>query len=264
MGILDKGAEPTYLMGSLWPAVEMVEKERQVFNASTNSMQTIAFTRTNVQDTYNHLMNGVDVADQLRDAYPLDRPWVRTRKWWFAVWMWAVGVAITNAYLIYKAKHADAQERAKQQDGNYRPVKSMSHRQFIEELCRDLDYWGSRGRKRRSSEGSQASQGSTCSTESGGKKKRGRYLTKATMAATRHQRGRNHGEHTFDVVASRGIQCQYCRYRQREHLQTNCSKAALKCRGCDVHLCLTCWGPFHMLDDGDEADDEAESSEDDE
>ena len=46
-------------------------------------------------------MNSTDIADQLRGNYRPDR-WMRQRKWWWAFFIWAIGVAGVNAYRIYE------------------------------------------------------------------------------------------------------------------------------------------------------------------
>ena len=51
-------------------------------------------------DTYNNTMGHVDLADQLQGTYRPD-VWVRNRKWWWSIWFWALGVMLTNAYILY-------------------------------------------------------------------------------------------------------------------------------------------------------------------
>jgi hypothetical protein len=40
-------------------------------------------------------MNSTDIADQLRGSYRPDR-WMRQRKWWWAFFIWGIGVAGVN------------------------------------------------------------------------------------------------------------------------------------------------------------------------
>ena len=45
-------------------------------------------------------MGSVDLADQLRGSYRLDKN-TRTRKWWWSIMFWSIGVMLTNAYIMY-------------------------------------------------------------------------------------------------------------------------------------------------------------------
>jgi hypothetical protein len=49
----------------------------------------------------NNNMNSTDIADQLRGSYRPDR-WMGQRKWWWAFFIWAIGVVGVNAYKIYE------------------------------------------------------------------------------------------------------------------------------------------------------------------
>ena len=64
----------------------------------------MAFLRPEVTDMYNNGMNNVDIADQLRGTYRLDR-WMRKRKWWWSIWMWGLQVLIVNAYVLHRSAH---------------------------------------------------------------------------------------------------------------------------------------------------------------
>ena len=52
-----------------------------------------------VVNSYNHSMNGVDIADQLTVFYSFVR---KTRKWWKKLFFYFVEVSVVNSYLVYK------------------------------------------------------------------------------------------------------------------------------------------------------------------
>ena len=45
-------------------------------------------------------MGNVDIADQLRILYHMDH-WLRNRKWWWAIFFWALDVILTNSLVLY-------------------------------------------------------------------------------------------------------------------------------------------------------------------
>ena len=63
----------------------------------TNEVETLKFLRLNQINKYNLEMGGVDIADQLRGVYRIDR-WVRNWKWWWSILFWSIGVSRTNAW----------------------------------------------------------------------------------------------------------------------------------------------------------------------
>ena len=71
-------------------------KKRKVYDRMSNSMKMVGYLRLNVIDDYNNNMNNVDIApDQLRGQYRPDF-WMRHKKWWWAVFIWGLGVAGEN------------------------------------------------------------------------------------------------------------------------------------------------------------------------
>ncbi|KAK3259002.1 hypothetical protein CYMTET_31980 [Cymbomonas tetramitiformis] len=123
-------SKPVHFLSSIHNRVNMVEKIREVWDTKAKETAELAYTRLNVIDDYNNTMNGVDIADQLREIYRFDGPWMRQRKWWWALFLWALGVAVVNAYLLYK-RQCEQQEVP---DG-----KRLTHVQFnvilAQELC---------------------------------------------------------------------------------------------------------------------------------
>jgi hypothetical protein len=77
-------------------------------------------------------MNLTDIADQLHGSYRPDR-WMRQRKWWWAFFIWSIGVAGVNVYKIYKVLYD--KEDVKKTPGL--PPR-WTHARFLEELVYDF------------------------------------------------------------------------------------------------------------------------------
>ena len=124
--------KPVHIMSMVSDSVEWLAKQRKVWSAKDGVMRTMTFLRLNMIDDYNQFMNSTDIADQLRNTYRPDY-WMRNRKWWWSIFLWALGVAKVNAYKLYVEMH-DAEKRAKRE----RLPPKWSHREFIQELVIDM------------------------------------------------------------------------------------------------------------------------------
>jgi len=91
---------PVHYLSMVSDSIEWVPKERKVFNVDTNYVEKLVFLRLNQIDSYNNGMGDVDLTDQLRGVYRLDR-FVRKRKWWWSMLFFSTGVLLTNAYRVY-------------------------------------------------------------------------------------------------------------------------------------------------------------------
>ncbi|KAL3765452.1 hypothetical protein ACHAWO_011534 [Cyclotella atomus] len=60
---------------------------------------------------------------------------MRNRKWWWSIYLWAIGVAAINAYKLYDEMY----ERKKA--GNCTLPPKLDHLEFIEELIYDFFGW---------------------------------------------------------------------------------------------------------------------------
>ena len=49
-------------------------------------------------------MGDIDQADQLRLQYRIHY-WLRTQKWWFAIFLWIFECSLTNCYVLYRKFH---------------------------------------------------------------------------------------------------------------------------------------------------------------
>jgi hypothetical protein len=97
-------SKDVYFMSTSATEIKWVEKERHVYNKEAQKMVSMKFLRPNIVDDYNNGMNKVDQADQLRSSYRFDL-WTRTRKWWWAIWLWGIQVSLVNAFVMYRAAH---------------------------------------------------------------------------------------------------------------------------------------------------------------
>jgi hypothetical protein len=92
--------KPVHFISMICDSIKWVEKTRKVWNNNTRKMEEIKYLRVNINDDYNNKMNAVDIADQLRNHYRPDH-WMRQRKWWWSIFLWGLGVLLTNSYLVY-------------------------------------------------------------------------------------------------------------------------------------------------------------------
>jgi hypothetical protein len=97
-------SKDVYFMSTSATEIKWVEKERRVYHKEEQKVVKMKFLRPKIVDDYNNGMNKVDQADQLRSVYRFDL-WTRTRKWWWAIWLWGVQVCLVNAYVMYRHAH---------------------------------------------------------------------------------------------------------------------------------------------------------------
>jgi hypothetical protein len=128
--------KPVHILSTAADCVEWIVKEKKVWSDGLQKKALMKYLRLNVIDDYNNNMNSTDIADQLRGSYRPDR-WMRQRKWWWAFFIWAIGVAGVNAYKIYKVIYD--KENAKKMPGL--PPR-WTHARFLEELIYDFIFPG--------------------------------------------------------------------------------------------------------------------------
>ena len=117
--------KPVHFISLIAESIKWIEKKRKVWNNSTNKLQDVNFLRVNVNDDYNHLMNPVDIADQLRNNYRFDH-WMRQKKWWWSIFLWSFGVLLTNSHLVCTRVMEEA-----------RINKRLTHYEFLLAIAKD-------------------------------------------------------------------------------------------------------------------------------
>lgn len=93
-------AKPVHYLSMVSKEVKWCEIKKNVYNVDSGEVEVLRFLRLQHIDKYNQEMGNVDLADQLRGSYWLDKS-IRNRKWWWAIMFWSIGVILTNAYIMY-------------------------------------------------------------------------------------------------------------------------------------------------------------------
>jgi hypothetical protein len=283
--------KPVHLMTTASEKVEWVLRKRKVWLASATATKMMSYMRLNLIDDYNQFMNSTDIADQLRNSYRPDH-WLRNRKWWWAIFLWAIGVAQVNAFRIYCEMYDDAKRQKR-----YVLPKKWSHREFVYELVLDLmsctKTTRTRKRTRSDDEHSQSFQAPS-STRSGSSfgisasnnnddddddddvddfecdTGIARALQKYKPFSITHQRmkdcffSRRFDGKQHPSLAATNTTCQYCRFlywhdfseaqQQANQLRDQNRKHVRRCLVCNVNLCPSCELEFHGISTNDVRD----------
>ena len=91
---------PVHYLGMVSKSIQWVDKEKMVYNFDTGNVEALKLLRLNQIGKWNNGMGDVNVDDQLRGVYRLDR-WVRNRKWRWSILFSYMGVLLTNYYKLY-------------------------------------------------------------------------------------------------------------------------------------------------------------------
>ena len=92
--------KPVHYLSMVTEMLKWIVKKRSVYNVNTGESETLRFFCMCNIDEYNQTMGNVDIADQLQGSYQFDH-WLENRKWWWSILFWAIGVMLTNAYMMY-------------------------------------------------------------------------------------------------------------------------------------------------------------------
>ena len=252
--------KPVHFLSTCATQVDWKEMIRDVFDSAARKTVPMKYLRLNLIHSYNNHMNSVDLADQLRNCYRFNH-WFRNRKWWWSIFLWAVGVAATNAYIIYDRLYEEEKKKN-------RPMPAKwDHMHFLQELISDFVGWKSYAAaagddnttagdssiaattRRGSSYSSVPSHHQTffdLTTEEGRQEfvelVRPTQVNKHRMGGAYFSCRLNGGEHHSMPVRQPNAYCQYCKYKWNE--MDECDKAnnmdMKQNRGVEIQRCLTC------------------------
>jgi len=95
--------KPFNMLSTAHSSVVFMMKKRKVWDYEQKCYTEIEYFRLVIVDEYNHLMDGVDLQDQLRWYYRPDgkRMW-RWKRWTWAVYSWVVNTRCVNGYILHK------------------------------------------------------------------------------------------------------------------------------------------------------------------
>ncbi len=230
--------KPFYMISHSCESVTWVPVTKKVWSSSLKMLVDYSFLRWNLSDDYNYEMNDNDVADQLRLIHRIMR-FHRNVKWWWALFMWGCKISLVNSYVLYK---------------RYCELKGVpvmwNHHDWNEAVgyahINPDEYWPRKKCPLKS--GVQVTAGKT----------RAPKMDSLALSPTRGWlRGRldNLVMHMpVNPEAATGTTvCQLHRWAYKEfnpHDDKNCKPAGLhsqvmRCRTCQVNLCLGCWEIYH-------------------
>ena len=205
-------SKPVRLMSTIHTTAALLDKTRQVWDATTKKRVPLTYKRLNIVDDYNHGMNSVDLADKARMLYRPDT-YLRFKKWWWSIFVWVIGTAATNAYVLYAAQCRKA--------GKEPCEHKMFRSRLAEQLC-----------------GIQQEASGVAPAAAGGVRKRARRVDADWCEKFT---GRTEGSHVLHVMQDSRTDCQLCKAETGR-----CVKAKLSCRTCEVNFCLgMCWETWH-------------------
>jgi hypothetical protein len=227
--------KPFYMISHSCESVTWVPVTKPVWSSALQKNVDLTFLRFNLSDDYNYEMNDNDVADQLRLVYRIMR-FQRNVKWWWALFLWGYEVSLVNAYVSYK-RYCELKGV---------PVKWTHHdwNEAIGYAHIDPDeYW----LRRKSPPKTSVSRADP--------QKRTQRIDSLALSPTRGRlQHRLDGHNHMPVVpVNRQMCCQLHRWAYKEFNPDEKDNGkpkgsrvgVMRCRECNVHLCLSCWEIFH-------------------
>jgi hypothetical protein len=231
--------KPVHFLSMTCDSIKWMVKTREVYCVDTQKLETIRFLRLNVNDDYNAGMGHVDVSDQLRNYYRMDH-WSRKQKWWWAIYLWGLGVMLVNSYVCYKSYHLEKGTPKKNILTQFEFRRSIALA-----WMKPDEYWLTTGTKQAETS-SAVKKRKRASPRN--KAVRAIYLNDTALnAETGKLKGRvNHHGLIHLPVPPTAIKpiCACHRWAGNRKLPKVAAQILL-CKACKIHLCLDCFDKFH-------------------
>eukprot|EP00986_Skeletonema_menzelii_P001102 scaffold298_cov130-Skeletonema_menzelii.AAC.5 len=270
---------PVHILSTVIECIEWLAIEREgVWNLIDRETQTMKFLRPNFIDLYNKWMNSVDLSDQLRNNYRPDA-WMRQRKWWWAFFIWGIGVATTNAWKIYETMYDEEMEKIKKNKSKNTLPRKWTHLEFILELIEDLMFPDEYEKKKEqlcaAAKKGDVSVESNKSTRSGKsfssfssvdvssaesvneylEENKADFITEKRLQSNYFSARFDGVRHASVPIFNLGPRCQYCRYKWKKmdedeqercrEMEQNRTHMLRRCLTCNVNLCWKCDFEWH-------------------
>ena len=238
-------AKDVYFMSTAATEIKWVEKERKVYNKEAQKLVRMKFLRPKIVDDYNNGMNKVDQADQLRGSYRCDI-WTRTRKWWWAIWLWGVQVTLVNAYVMYKTAHIYIWKSKESSIMTHYSFQKMVALHLINPENFPLD--GRENLKRKSNDDDVRSMRSTASNTSS---KRAPTINDKTLDPDQGELRIRLSTKYFHCPVrpkAKDPSCQLHRWASNNPAHKT-RGGIICCDCCNVNLCLDCFDLYHSIND---------------
>jgi len=245
--------KPVHFLSMACTGLKWIEKRKKVYDRESSQNVSMSFLRCEVTDTYNNGMNSVDVADQLRGTYHLDR-WMRKRKWWWSVWMWGVEVLLVNAYVLYRTAHLYIWKIEKKNILEQYAFREAIVIVWMGYNSKDADKHLTNERKRKKDEAPQKISLRSSTTESEETTRGWRIEDKALDAVKGSLKCRLDTDFHFPVPqATKNAPCGLCCWALKDEISRDKCRVrgahVANCDKCNVSLCLSCFKPFHTISD---------------
>lgn len=241
--------KPVHYLSMVSKELKWITKEKGVFNPESGEVEPMKFLRMNTIDNYNTTMGNVDVADQLRTQYRIDRN-IRNFKWWWSPMFWGVGVLLTNSYVMYhrvcdeagvdkkdRLSHVDFRKNVAmywlnpdEYDAAFKQLKSPLAGRKRSKLTDDMSVL---------SEVTFDSIGPQSLTS---KSDRCTRLDDPALQSGRFNCRLDHTLDHFPVERkSKNAECALHKWAAKVRTESQ----VMLCRTCNLHLCLQCYRLFH-------------------
>ena len=239
----EQSDKPFHMMSNIVEGVSIIDVRKSCYSTATQSRFWVTLRRLSLGVMYNAYMNSVDVADQLRMTYRPDGLWLRNRKWWWSIMLWALGQAVTNAYVAY----VRACEAAKR-----KPLMHLEFQSAVAEAWCNMPQLILNPKKATTAQPlAGGSAGASTSAKTCAPKNKAVYLTEAKLEKCKVSYANDPGAHQIALVplgkGDRIPDCQLCAKGKgvKEGVRFQ-KEATVRCACCEIHVCgAQCWLKLH-------------------